>query len=300
MERTFSKKVEVSYAGHLGRRSKVLADIIVAGGMKTVLLTDPEDNPGDSLCRTVCNAASTVYWNFMMDCDPSKIRWIAYFPVGKRYTVDFLRVAGFDDTVRAGVDKVGNMTVLPAVNSTVIPYRSVSMSWNGSWFHDPKGGVPGYGLVKEINSVKSDRIDDWWGKEKAIRGMLETRMFIQGGPGSIALHQAWFGLETKVLTRGRLAVILSEESGYRGTSITNMIENAASFAYWNYLDGFPMEKLVFIERYCRGASHGGEEQVQEVGLIWNNVEQKYCGPTWKPVHPEGYLAGKVGCERGRE
>ena len=298
--KSMNKKIEISYAGRYGRRNKVLADLIFSEGAKKVLLTDPEDNPGEPLCRTVCDASSTVYWNFLRDCDPNGITWIAYFPIGKRYTVDFLRVASFDDTVRVGIGKNGSMLVLKPVNNSVIPYRFAKMSWNGSWYYDPRGGVPGYDLIRQINNVKSDNVNDLWGKEAAIKGSLKTRMFLQGGSGSMALQHAWFGLETKMLTQGRLAVILSEEIGYKGTSITNMIEHAASFAYWNYLDGFPRESIVFIEKYCRGATYGGEEQVQEVCLTWNNEEQKYCSPIWKPIHQGSYLAGKVGCGVGIE
>jgi hypothetical protein len=274
-----SQKYLISYAGWQGRKSTCIADIVPWSGESelVVLLTDPPDNPGDSLFRSVCSAAGVVYWTFLRDYNPTKITWMSYFPVGQRYSTEFLKMARFDKTIMIGVAQDGSMSVLPQINTSVVPYRLTRMRWSGEWYSDPYAEFPSYDLVKRINQRKSSVMRRWPYQQGDGAGSISARIYFQGGIAATGLHPAWFRLETRMLLENKLIVKLSQERNYYGTSITNLFEYAASHAYWNYLTEYSPDNLVFIEQYDDG------EALTKVELDWDRETLRFCNPRWEPV-----------------
>lgn len=276
------KKYLISYAGWQGRKSICLVDIVPREEKPepVVLLTDPPDNPGDSLFRSVCSVAGVTFWNFLREHhDPEKIIWMSYFPVNQgRYSTESLKVARFDQTIRIGVAPDGNMSVLPQINTSVVPYRLTRMRWNGAWYCDPRAEFPSYDFVKRINQGKSPTTSPWLCQQDTAAGKITTRIYLQGGIAATGIYPAWFRLETRLLPENKLFVKLSQERDYRGTSITNLFEYAASHVYWNYLSEYPVDRLVFFEQYDE------RESVTKVEMDWDKETLRFHNPRWKPVN----------------
>lgn len=76
-------------------------------------------------------------------------------------------------------------------------------------------------------------------------------------------------------------VILTELPDNSGTSITNIIESLATMVYYQFLNGVPIEKIIWIEHYP--PSRHREETFDEVTFKWNG--KYFFSPRWKRISP---------------
>lgn len=84
-----------------------------------------------------------------------------------------------------------------------------------------------------------------------------------------------------IVKHDTFTVILTELPDNPGTSITNMIETLATIIYHQFLNGVPVEKIIWIEHYPPSIHR--EETFDEVTFEWDG--KYFFSPRWKRISP---------------
>jgi hypothetical protein len=80
----------------------------------------------------------------------------------------------------------------------------------------------------------------------------------------------------------RALVIFTELPDNPGTSVTNFIEGLATAIRRERCPDLVPQRLYVVEHYLKRPNH--EETWDAVKLRWDEAQDAYCEPQWRPLH----------------
>lgn len=271
-----SKHLELFYFGNDCVRTKIAVDLVVIHGQFYCMLTDPEDNTGDKLAWSFAKAASISYHNLFRHVPQDMITWLAYFPLGKRYSAELLKKIPMVEAIKLE-DAAGHERKLTENGwMRYSPYRIVRLEWNGEWFTSAQFIEAEESLVKKINEEKTNQVTPG-----GVDIFNHPQRFTIQGLRGMGNFGTTFGVRAhRDEVQGRIVAVLSQQPEST-TSITNTIELAASFVLWNYLPGYSPDQVIFVE--CYPENDEGKGKYTQVDFEWDTEYSRYVNPRWEPL-----------------